>query len=63
MKSFSYHLPFGTKDAYVKKMMAADLNKLANVVRICGFLMQRAHREQHRGHSLKNTVVRIPGPS
>jgi len=40
MKSFSYHLPFGTKDAYVKEIAAADLNKLAKLVRICGFLMQ-----------------------
>jgi hypothetical protein len=40
MKSFSCHLPFGTKDAYVKEIMAADLDKLANLIRICGFLMQ-----------------------
>jgi hypothetical protein len=40
MKSFSYHLPFGTKDAYVKEIMTADLNKIANLIRICGFLMQ-----------------------
>jgi hypothetical protein len=40
MKSFSYHLPFGTRDGYVREIMAADLNKLANLVRICGFLMQ-----------------------
>jgi len=26
MKSFSWHLPFGTKDAYVKEIMAADLD-------------------------------------
>ena len=39
-KRFSYHLPFGTKDAYVKEIMAADLDKLANLIRICGFLMQ-----------------------
>jgi len=38
--SFSHHLPFGTKDAYVKEMMAADLDKLAGLIRICGFLMQ-----------------------
>jgi hypothetical protein len=44
MKSFSYHLPFGTKDAYVKEIMAADLDKLTNLIRICGFLMQaKAH--------------------
>ena len=40
MKVFSGHLPFGTKDAYVKEIMAADLNKLANLIKICGFLMQ-----------------------
>jgi len=28
MKSFSYHLPFGTEDAYVKEIMAADLDKI-----------------------------------
>jgi hypothetical protein len=30
MKSFSFHLPFGTKDAYAKEITAADLNKLAS---------------------------------
>jgi hypothetical protein len=40
MKSFSHHLPFGTKEAYVREIMAADLNKFANLIRICGFLMQ-----------------------
>jgi len=40
VESFSYHLPFGTKDAYVKEIMSADLNKLANLMGICGFLMQ-----------------------
>jgi len=40
MKSFSCHLPFGTKDAYVKEILAADLDKLASLIRVCGFLMQ-----------------------
>ena len=40
MKSFSYHLPFGTKDAYVKEITAADLGKLAGLIKICCFLMQ-----------------------
>ena len=40
MKSFSYHLPFGTRDAYVKEITAADLGKLASLIKICGFLMQ-----------------------
>jgi hypothetical protein len=33
-------LPFGTKDVYAKEIKAADLGKLANLIRICGFLMQ-----------------------
>lgn len=40
MKSLSHHLPFGTKDAYIKEIMAADLDKFVNLIRICGFLMQ-----------------------
>jgi hypothetical protein len=40
VKSFSYHLPFGTRDAYVKEIMVADLDKLASLIKICGFLMQ-----------------------
>jgi len=40
IESFSYHLPFGTKTACIREIMAADLNKLANPVRIFGFLMQ-----------------------
>jgi hypothetical protein len=34
MKSFSGHLPFGTKDAYVREIAAADLDKLASLIRI-----------------------------
>jgi hypothetical protein len=40
MKSFSYHLPFGTEEAYVRGIMAADSDKLASLIRTCGFLMQ-----------------------
>jgi len=40
MNSFSSHLPFGTKDVYVNEIMVADLDKLAGLIRICGFLMQ-----------------------
>jgi hypothetical protein len=36
----AHHFPFGTKDAYIKEIMAPDLDKLAGLVRICGFLMQ-----------------------
>jgi hypothetical protein len=40
MKSFSYHLPYSTKEVYTDEIMAADLDKLANLIRICWFLMQ-----------------------
>ncbi len=40
MKMFSRHLPYGTKEEYRRQVMAADLNKLAGLIRICGFLMQ-----------------------
>jgi hypothetical protein len=32
--------PIRHKDAHVKEITAADLDKLANLMRICGFLMQ-----------------------
>ncbi len=41
MKSFSDHLPFGTKDAYVREIMAADLDRLAHLIRVCGFLVNQ----------------------
>jgi len=31
LKSFSCHLPFGTKDAYIKEIVATDLDKFANL--------------------------------
>jgi hypothetical protein len=40
MKSFSYHLPFGAKNAYRKRMEALGIEKLAHLIKICGFLMQ-----------------------
>jgi ABC-type transport system involved in cytochrome c biogenesis ATPase subunit/GNAT superfamily N-acetyltransferase len=39
-KSFSYHLPFGTKAAYEKQIGKASLEKLAELIRICSFLLQ-----------------------
>jgi hypothetical protein len=40
LKSFSNDLPFGTKNAYQKEIATASLEKLAGLIRICGFLMQ-----------------------
>ncbi len=40
LKSFSHHLPFGTKEAYTRLILAADFEKLAGLIRICGFLLQ-----------------------
>jgi len=40
MKSFSYHLPFGTKQTYREQIEHSNLEKLAHLIKICGFLMQ-----------------------
>ena len=40
MKAFSYHLPFGAKRTYREQMEHLNLEKLAHLVKICGFLMQ-----------------------
>jgi ABC-type transport system involved in cytochrome c biogenesis ATPase subunit/GNAT superfamily N-acetyltransferase len=39
-KSLSYHLPFGTKAAYEKQIGTASLEKLAELIRVCSFLLQ-----------------------
>jgi hypothetical protein len=40
MKAFSYHLPYGLKQAYRKEIENLTLDKLAQLIKICGFLMQ-----------------------
>jgi ABC-type ATPase with predicted acetyltransferase domain len=40
MKAFSYHLPFGTKKVYREQLEHLDLEKLAHLIKICGFLLQ-----------------------
>jgi hypothetical protein len=40
MKAFSYHLPYGLKQAYRKEVEHLSLEKLARLIKICGFLMQ-----------------------
>jgi hypothetical protein len=40
MKAFSYHLPYGQKQAYRKEIEHLNLEKLAHLIKICGFLMQ-----------------------
>jgi ABC-type transport system involved in cytochrome c biogenesis ATPase subunit/GNAT superfamily N-acetyltransferase len=40
LKTFSNNLPFGTRDAYRMEIGSASLDKLAGLVKICGFLMQ-----------------------
>ena len=39
-KSFSYHLPYGTLEMYRRQIENASLEKLAALIKICGFLMQ-----------------------
>jgi hypothetical protein len=40
MKAFSHHLPYGRKQAFRKEIECLSLEKLANLIRTCGFLMQ-----------------------
>jgi ABC-type transport system involved in cytochrome c biogenesis ATPase subunit/GNAT superfamily N-acetyltransferase len=40
LKSFSQHLPYGNHSLYEKWVMRASLEKLVQLVKICGFLMQ-----------------------
>ncbi|MGQ9680618.1 MAG: hypothetical protein ACUVV4_07645 [Candidatus Bathyarchaeia archaeon] len=40
MKYFFCHFPFGKKKAYAKGMKKASLEKLARLIKVCGFLMQ-----------------------
>jgi hypothetical protein len=39
-KSFSYHLPYGTAEMYRRQIQEASLEKLAGLIKVCGFLMQ-----------------------
>jgi hypothetical protein len=40
MKYFSPHLPFGHKQPYVEEIKKASLEKLAHLIKVCGFLLQ-----------------------
>jgi len=40
MKYFFCHIPFGRKEAYTKEVMKASLERLARLIKVCGFLMQ-----------------------
>jgi hypothetical protein len=40
MKAFSYHLPYGQKQAYRKEVECLSLERLVGLIKICGFLTQ-----------------------
>jgi len=40
MKYFFAHLPFGSKKAFAEKVRNVSLDKLAQLIKICGFLLQ-----------------------
>jgi GNAT superfamily N-acetyltransferase len=40
MKYFFCHMPFGRKEAYAREVMKANLERLAHLIKVCGFLMQ-----------------------
>jgi hypothetical protein len=40
MKHFFCHMPFGRKEAYAKAVIEASHERLAHLIKVCGFLMQ-----------------------
>jgi ABC-type ATPase with predicted acetyltransferase domain len=40
MKYFFCHIPFGRKEVYAKEVMKANLERLAHLIKVCGFLLQ-----------------------
>ena len=40
MKYFFCHMPFGKTQVYVEEVNKADLERLAHLIKVCGFLMQ-----------------------
>jgi ABC-type lipoprotein export system ATPase subunit/GNAT superfamily N-acetyltransferase len=40
MKYFFCHVPFGRKEVYAKEVMKASLERLARLIKVCGFLLQ-----------------------
>jgi len=40
MKYFFAHKPFGEKEAFAKEVRKASLEKLAQLIKVCSFLMQ-----------------------
>jgi hypothetical protein len=40
LKSFSWHQPYGISSAYKELVYSADREKVASLVKICGFLLQ-----------------------
>jgi ABC-type lipoprotein export system ATPase subunit len=40
MKYFFCHIPFGKKKAYVEEINKASLERLARLIKVCGFLLQ-----------------------
>jgi hypothetical protein len=40
MKYFSCQIPFGKKEVYAKEVKKASLERLARLIKVCGFLLQ-----------------------
>jgi len=40
MKYFFCHVPFGRKEVYAKEVKKANLERLARLIKVCGFLLQ-----------------------
>jgi len=40
LKAFTYRLPYGQKQACRKEIEQLSLEKLAHLIKVCGFLLQ-----------------------
>ena len=47
-KSFSHSLPFGSRETCRREITNASYEKLAHLIKICGFLMQTEYDLQSR---------------
>jgi ABC-type lipoprotein export system ATPase subunit/GNAT superfamily N-acetyltransferase len=56
IKYFFCHVPFGKKEVYAKEVMKANLERLAQLIKVCGFLLQTKVYLFWEGSSLANVA-------
>jgi hypothetical protein len=57
MKYFFCHVPLGRKEVYAKEVMKASIERLARLIKVCGFLMQT---KVYLFWSMSSTLKSVP---